>query len=59
MATRVGVRHHPVRRTFYEHLLARGKPKPVALTACLHQLLLILHAVLRDRTPKQPTLLAT
>ena len=61
MAALVGVRHHPMNpmlRSFYEGLLARGKPKKVALTACMHKLLTILHAVLRDRTPWQPTLLA-
>jgi transposase len=59
MAALVGVRHNPVLRAFYERLLARGKPKKVALTACMHKLLTILHAVLRDRMPWQPTLLAT
>jgi len=59
MAALVGVRHNPVLRAFYEQLLARGKPKKVALTACMHKLLAILHAVLRNRTPWQPTLLAT
>jgi transposase len=59
MAALVGVRYNPVLHTFYEGLLARGKPKKVALTACMHKLLTILHAVLRDRTPWQPTLLAT
>src|SRR5262249_27086466 len=55
MAALVGARHNPVLRRFYEGLLARGKPKKVALTACMHKLLTILHAVLRDRTPWQPT----
>jgi transposase len=59
MAALVGVRHNPVLRTFYARLLARGKPKKVALTACRHKLLTILHAVLRDRTPWQTTPLAT
>jgi transposase len=59
MAALVGVRHNPVLRAFYERLLARGKPKQVALIACMHKLLTILHAVLRDRTPWQPALLAT
>ena len=58
MAALVGVRHNAVLRTFYERLLARGKPKQVALMACMHKLLIILHALLRDRTPWQPTLLA-
>lgn len=54
MAALVGVRHNPVLRAFYEQLLARGKPKKVALTACMHKLLLILHALLRDHTAWQP-----
>jgi transposase len=59
MAALVGVRHNPVLRAFYNGLLARGKPKKVALTACMHKLLTILHAILRDGTPWQPTPLAT
>jgi len=59
MAALVGVRHNPILRAFSERLLAQGKPKKVALTACMHTLLTILHAVLRDRTPWQPTLVAT
>ena len=58
-AALVGVRHHPVLSICYQRLLARGKPKKVALTACMHKLLTILHALLRDRTSWQPTLLAT
>jgi transposase len=59
MAALVGVRYNPALRAFYERLLVHGKPKKVALTACMHKLLTILHAVLRDRTPWQPALLAT
>jgi transposase len=59
MAALTGVRHNPVLRTFYEQLLARGKPKKLALTACMHKLLIILHAVLRDRTPWRSTLPAS
>jgi transposase len=58
MAALVGAHHNPVLRAFYQQLLARGKPKKVALVACMHKLLTILHAVLRDHTPWQPTLLA-
>jgi transposase len=54
MAVLVGVRHHPVLHAFYERLVARGKPKKVALTACMHKLLAILHAVLRHQTPCSP-----
>ncbi len=58
-AALVGVRHHAVLRAFSAQLLARGTPQKVALTACRHTLLTILHAVLRDCTTWQPTLLAT
>jgi transposase len=51
MATLVATKHNPVIRAFYERLCAAGKPKKVALTACMHKLLLILNAILRHRTP--------
>ena len=57
MGTLVAIRHNPVLRAFYERLCAAGKPKKVALTACMHKLLLILNALLRHRTPwRAPTL---
>jgi len=59
MATLVGVRCNPVLRTFYERLLAAGKPKKVALTASMRKLLTILNAMARTNTPWQrpaPTL---
>jgi transposase len=54
MATLVATRHNPTIRAFYQRLCAAGKPKKVALTACMHKLLLILNAVLRHRTPWRP-----
>ena len=54
MGTLVAVQHNPVLRCFYARLLAAGKPKKLALVACMHKLLLILNAVLRQRTPWQP-----
>lgn len=51
MAALVGTRYNPVRKAFYERLLATGKPKKLALTACMHKLLLILNAVLRTHQP--------
>lgn len=41
--------HNPTIKTFYEHLLAHGKEKKVALTACMRKLLVILNAMLRSR----------
>src|SRR5215203_2119056 len=43
-------RRNPVVRGFYERLLAAGKPKKVALMACMRKLLSILNAVLKHRT---------
>ena len=51
MAALVATRHNPTVRAFYARLLAAGKPKKVALTACIHKLLLILNAVLAHRSP--------
>lgn len=54
MATLVGTRFNPVLKQFYARLLATGKPKKLALTACMHKLLLILNAVLRTHQPWTP-----
>lgn len=51
MAALVAVRHNPIIRAFYARLLAVGKAKKVALTACMHKLLIILNAMLHHRTP--------
>ena len=55
MGTLVAVQHNPVVRRFYARLVAAGKPKKVALTACMHKLLTILNALLRRRTRWQPS----
>ena len=47
MPTLVAVRHNPVLAAFYERLLAAGKPKKVALTACMRKLLTILNAMIK------------
>ena len=51
MPTWVAVRHNPAIRTFYQRLIAAGKPKKVALVACMRKLLIILNAIVRDRKP--------
>jgi len=50
MATLVATRHNPLIRCFYERLCAAGKPKKVALTACMRKLLTILNAMLKYGT---------
>lgn len=51
MAAVVASRYNPTIKSFYERLLWAGKPKKVALVACMRKLLLLLNAVMRDRTP--------
>lgn len=47
------VRYNPVLRNFYIRLCDAGKPKKVALTACMRKLLTILNAIIKNRTPSQ------
>lgn len=47
MAALVASRRNPVIREFYQRLLAAGKPKKLALTACMRKLLTILNAMAR------------
>lgn len=49
MGTLVATRFNPVIKEFYERLLSAGKPKKVALVACMRKLLCILNALMRDR----------
>jgi transposase len=51
MGALVATRRNPLVREFYERLLAAGKPKKVALVACMRKLLTILNAVLKHHTP--------
>lgn len=51
MGALVATRHNPNIRAFYQRLVASGKPKKVALVACMRKLLAILGAVLRHRAP--------
>jgi transposase len=48
MAALSAIRCNPVMRAFYQRLLARGKPKMVALVAVARKTLTILNAMLRD-----------
>jgi transposase len=50
MATLSAVRFNPVIAAFYLRLQANGKPKAVALVACLRTLLTILNAMVRQGT---------
>jgi transposase len=50
MATLAATRCNPTIQAYYERLITAGKPRKVALVACMHKLLRILHAVVRDQT---------
>jgi transposase len=51
MAAVVASRFNPVIRAFYQRLLAAGKPKKLALTACMHKLVLILNTMVKHNQP--------
>lgn len=54
MATLAAIRTDPVVKGWYEHLLAAGKPKKVAIIACMRKLLVILNAMTKTNTRWQP-----
>ena len=56
MATLVATRVNPVIRSFYERLLAAGKEKKVALTACMRKLLVILNSMIQNNQSWNPVL---
>lgn len=51
MAALVATRYNPVLKTQYAKLVAAGKAKKLALIACTRKLLVILNAMLRNKTP--------
>ena len=54
MAALVASRFNPVIRDFYQRLCNTGKPKKVALAACMRKLLIILNSLLKSGQPWQP-----
>jgi transposase len=50
MCTLVATKHNPVIRSQYQRLLAAGKPKMVAVTACMRKLLTILNAMIKTNS---------
>ena len=53
MATLSASRHDPTIKAFYERLVLAGKPKKVALVACMHKLLTIMNAIIKSGKPWQ------
>lgn len=59
MAAVSALRCNPVIRAFYQRLVSAGKPKKLAIVACMRKLLTILNAMLRDHTAWNPALHTT
>ena len=49
MGALVAIRHNVVIKRFYARLIAAGKPKKVAIVACMRKLLVILNAMVKNR----------
>ena len=56
MATLVATRYNPVLQSFYQRLCQAGKPKKVALTACMRKLLTILNVMVKHNRHWNPAL---
>ena len=54
MATLSATRFNPAIRDFYRLLCAKGKPKKVAMVACMRKLLTILNAMLKRHAQWNP-----
>lgn len=55
MATLSAIKSNPVVRAYYHHLLAKGKPRKVAVVACMRKLLVTLNAIVRTGQPWSPS----
>lgn len=53
MATLVAIKHNVKIKAFYERLCGAGKQKKVAITACMHKLLIIMNAMIKHNQPWQ------
>jgi transposase len=56
MAATSAIRSNPIIKTFYQRLIARGKPHKVAVVACMRKMVTILNAMARTNTPWTPAL---
>jgi transposase len=54
MGTLAAIRFNPVLKAFHERLIKAGKVAKVAIAACMHKLLVILNAMVRDGAHWQP-----
>ena len=54
MGALVAILYNPVIRDFYQRLCAAGKPKKLALTACMRKLLVILNSMVKHHRNRSP-----
>lgn len=50
MAAVASLRHNPSIKAFYDRLIDAGKPPKLALTACMRKILVILNAMMKNRS---------
>ena len=48
MVALVGIKHNPIIQKHYQRLCGNGKPKKVAIVACMRKILLILNAMIKN-----------
>ena len=51
MATLTAIRWNPVIKAHYTRLVDKGRPKKLAIVACIRHLLTILNAIIKTKTP--------
>lgn len=51
MATLVAIRHNHTIKIFYDRLCSAGKKKKTAIVACMHKLLIIMNAMVKNNEP--------
>lgn len=56
MGVMSATRFNPVIKEFFDRLISKGKPKKLAYIACVHKLLRIINAMVRDGTSFNPDL---
>ena len=56
MGTLSAIRFNPTIKPFHQRLIKAGKLPKVAITACMHKLLILINAMLRDMSPYDPQL---
>lgn len=54
MPALVAIRYNPAVKAVYQKLVEAGKPKKVALIACMRKLLHIVYGVLKNKTVFDP-----